>query len=433
MRPKRVQFIVSVLVAVTSTLPALGHRKQQAEPANFLRSDNHIGLALLEAAHRSAPNRNVIVDAISVSVGLSIFSDYHFIDEKAHNELEQLTGWNQNIRVYAAVRMLLAQFKTEEKWEFPRVKDEPLPPILEDEAKADAPELSLSAALLHRSTTPFGYRFGYAARQLGFSSAAVSGTASQQEVLTANWPSSTPLPDLAGRGEGDFWIVAATKLRTTWEGNTFVLAKVQKGDFRVSPDRSVSIDVLPSELGYYDYAKTDEFEAVEIPGWLASVEFVLPSKTATVQQLEKELATDASYVERRLNSREGQLYLTPFHFKYATDIKSALQQLGVRRLFGSRALHLTDYGANDLGAQLTAIEQSSDVTIDRIGIKVDSGTAYAGVYGGIVGKSGQPFQMHLDRPFIFLIRDTVTGALLYAGAVVDPTQEPQPSSKLGSE
>jgi serine protease inhibitor len=41
--------------------------------------------------------------------------------------------------------------------------------------------------------------------------------------------------------------------------------------------------------------------------------------------------------------------------------------------------------------------------------------------------------MHLDRPFIFLIRDTVTGALLYAGAVVDPTQEPQPSSKLGSE
>jgi len=426
---RRVRFIVSILVAVACTLPALGDRKPQAEPADFLRTDKHIGLALLEAAHRSAPGRNVIVDAISVSVGLSIFSDDHFIDEKAHDELEQLTGWDQNGRVYPAIRMLLARFKPDEKWEFPRVKDEPLPQMLEQEAKADAPELSLSAALLHRSTNPFGYIFGYTARQLGFSSRAASVSGSQQEVLTANWPSSTPLPDLAGHDEGDFWIIAATKLRTTWAGNTFVLSKVQQEDFHVSADRAVSVDVLPSEMGYYDYAKTNEFEAVEIPGWLASVVFVLPSKTATVQQLEKELANDTSYVERRLNSREGQLYLTPFHFKYATDIKSALQQLGVRRLFESGALHLLDYGADDPGARLTAIEQRSDVTIDRIGIKVDSGTAYAGVYGGIVGKSGQPFQMHLDRPFIFLIRDTVTGALLYAGAVIDPTQEPQPSSK----
>jgi serine protease inhibitor len=220
-------------------------------------------------------------------------------------------------------------------------------------------------------------------------------------------------------------------LRTTWAGNTFVLSKVEKKDFHVSIDRAVSVDVLPSEMGFYDYAKTDEFEAVEIPGWLASIVFVLPSTTTTIQQVEKDLANDASYVERRLTSREGQLYLTPSRFKYATDIKSALQQLGVHRLFESeKALHLTDDWADDPGGHLTAIEQSSDVTIDRIGIKVDSGTAYAGVYGGIVGNRGSPFQMHLDRPFIFLIRDAVTGALLYAGAVIDPTQEPQPSSKL---
>jgi serine protease inhibitor len=268
---------------------------------------------------------------------------------------------------------------------------------------------------------------------LGFSSRAVSGTASQQEILTANWPASTPLPDFAGHSEGDFWIVAATKLRTTWAGNTFVLSKVEKGDFHVSPGRTVSVDVLPSEMEFYDYAKTDEFEAVEISGLLASVVFILPSGTTTIQDLEKNLANDASYVETRLSFREGQLYLAPFHFKYTADIKSALHQLGVRHLFESdEALHLTDKW-DDPGAHLTAIEQSSDVTIDRDGIKVDSGTSIAGVYGGILGNHEPPFQMHLDRPFVFLIRDRVTGALLYAGAVVDPTQEPQPSSKLGSE
>ena len=429
MRPKRIQFIVSVLVAVGCTLPALGDRRPQAEPANFLRTENHIGLALLEAAQKSTPSRNVIVDSLSVSVGLSIFSNYDFTDERTHQELEQLTGWDQNVGMYPAIRMLLARFKPEEKWEFPWPKGTPPPPMLDQEVKADVPELSLSAALLHRSTKPFGYMFAYTARQLGFSSRAVSGDAGQQEVLIANWPSSTPLPDLTGHDEGDFWIVAATKLRTTWAGNTFVLSKVEKGAFHVSPDRVVSVDVLSSEKGFYNYAKTDEFEAVEVPGLLASVVFVVPSKAITIQQLEKNLANDSSYVERRLIGRLGQLYLTPFHFQYMADMKSALQQLGVRRLFESGALHLMDYGADDPGAQLTAIEQSSDVTIDRTGIKVDSGIAFAGVYGGIVAYREPPFQMHLDRPFVFLIRDTVTGALLYSGAVIDPTQEPQPSSK----
>jgi hypothetical protein len=45
-----------------------------------------------------------------------------------------------------------------------------------------------------------------------------------------------------------------------------------------------------------------------------------------------------------------------------------------------------DYGADDPGARLTAIEQSSDVTIDRIGIKVDAGTAYAVVCGRSAGR-----------------------------------------------
>jgi hypothetical protein len=146
MRPKRVQFIVSVLVAVGCTLPALGDRRPQAEPANFLRTENHIGLALLEAAQKSAPSRNVIVDALSVSVGLSIFSNYDFTDEKTHQELEQLTGWDQNVRVYPAIRMLLARFKPEEKWDFPWPKGERLQSMLDQE-----PQMAQSFCFQRRS------------------------------------------------------------------------------------------------------------------------------------------------------------------------------------------------------------------------------------------------------------------------------------------
>ncbi|HSJ56739.1 MAG TPA: serpin family protein, partial [Anaerolineae bacterium] len=36
--------------------------------------------------------------------------------------------------------------------------------------------------------------------------------------------------------------------------------------------------------------------------------------------------------------------------------------------------------------------------------------------------AGDPVQMTVDRPFLFLIRDVPTGTLLFVGRVVDPGQ-----------
>ena len=48
-------------------------------------------------------------------------------------------------------------------------------------------------------------------------------------------------------------------------------------------------------------------------------------------------------------------------------------------------------------------------------------TRIGGVYGGM-GSGTESFQMKLDRPFLFLIHDLTTGALLFAGAVLEPMQ-----------
>jgi hypothetical protein len=415
-------------------VPAGGNPKQQSEPANFLRANDHLGMSLLEVAHKATPDRNTIVDTLSVSIGLSLFSGYDFVDQPTHDELDPVMGWDDSVQVYPAARMLLARFRPQEKWSPPPFKDPLGQSLIDPELTADRPELWLSAALLHRGAKPFSYWFGYVARDLGFTSHAVSNDASQQEILAANYPVSTPLPQFgettSGTARNDFWLVAATHLRTTWAGNTFVLSKVQKEDFHVSAERTVNVDVLPSEMEFFGYIHTHDFEAVEMKGWLASIIFVLPSKTSSVQEIEKRLAKDPTYAESGLHPREGKLYLPPFQFKYQADIQAALKQLGVHRIFDSdQAINVTD--GDGPGARLDAIGQSSDVTVDRTGIKVDSGTAFAGVYGGILGNREPPFDMHLNRPFIFLIRDTVTRALLYVGVVEDPAQEPQPPSKIG--
>jgi len=36
------------------------------------------------------------------------------------------------------------------------------------------------------------------------------------------------------------------------------------------------------------------------------------------------------------------------------------------------------------------------------------------------GMAGQPVEVTIDRPFIFLIRDIETGAILFVGRVLNP-------------
>ncbi|MGW1179033.1 serpin family protein [Kitasatospora sp. NPDC002543] len=44
----------------------------------------------------------------------------------------------------------------------------------------------------------------------------------------------------------------------------------------------------------------------------------------------------------------------------------------------------------------------------------------AGIAGAAAPNADRPVEVHLDRPFLFLIRDTRGGAPLFLGQVTDP-------------
>jgi serine protease inhibitor len=48
-------------------------------------------------------------------------------------------------------------------------------------------------------------------------------------------------------------------------------------------------------------------------------------------------------------------------------------------------------------------------------------TVIGAIYGGVMGGPVQPFSMELNRPFVYLVRERFTDALLFAGVVVDPS------------
>jgi serpin B len=58
------------------------------------------------------------------------------------------------------------------------------------------------------------------------------------------------------------------------------------------------------------------------------------------------------------------------------------------------------------------------VAVDEFGTEAAAAT---GVVVGITSAPLDPATVTLDRPFIFLIRDIATGAVIFTGRVVDPS------------
>jgi serpin B len=67
---------------------------------------------------------------------------------------------------------------------------------------------------------------------------------------------------------------------------------------------------------------------------------------------------------------------------------------------------------------LQDVVHKSFITLNESGTEAAAATA---VSGGTTS-APPPAEMTIDRPFLFVIRDNPTGALLFVGRVADPSQ-----------
>jgi len=74
--------------------------------------------------------------------------------------------------------------------------------------------------------------------------------------------------------------------------------------------------------------------------------------------------------------------------------------------------------AHDL--YLGNVEHKAYVSVDENGTEAAAATAV--VMEASAVEAGAPISFVVDRPFIFLIRDDQTGALLFLGRVMDPSK-----------
>lgn len=165
------------------------------------------------------------------------------------------------------------------------------------------------------------------------------------------------------------------------------------------------------------YAQGEGYQAVELPykGGDASMVLLVPD-AGNFEDFEAEL-TGARLQEliAGLERRSVALTLPAFEVEASFKLAAALQELGMTEAFDPVAADFSGMtGIADL--YIGAVFHKAFVRVDEAGTEAAAATA---VVMQLKGMPVNDVELTVDRPFIYLIRDTQSGAVLFLGRVVD--------------
>jgi serpin B len=154
--------------------------------------------------------------------------------------------------------------------------------------------------------------------------------------------------------------------------------------------------------------------AVPYVGDTTSMVLVVPD-SGTFAQFESGLttATLASIVGGQTGG--GTVEMPRFKFSSTAPLKNVLSAMGMPDAFGEGADFSGIDGARDLS--ISNVFHQANVEVDEKGTTASAATAVV-----LHTRSIRPVGLVVDRPFLFFIRHNPTGAILFAGRVMDPTQ-----------
>jgi len=169
----------------------------------------------------------------------------------------------------------------------------------------------------------------------------------------------------------------------------------------------------------FPYAQRDGFAALDMPyvGGQVSMLILLPDRVDGLSDLEKRL--DRALVDgaiRALKSQKVVVYLPKFHAETRYQVSDALQALGMKLAFTPAA----DFKgiSNEGPLYISAVIHKAFVDVDEKGTEAAAATAVTMELASAVTRSPPVFRA--DHPFIYLIRDSKSGQILFAGRMADP-------------
>lgn len=208
-------------------------------------------------------------------------------------------------------------------------------------------------------------------------------------------------------------LVNAIYFKGTW-ATQFDPAVTKDGVFTISPDTTVTVPFM-ARSDHILLAKMGAATLVELPyvGGDLVMDLIVPNEKDGLNAVEQKL--DMAVLQTSLAAllpTKVELSLPRFTLRWGTEsLKAPLQALGLRSAFA-------DADFSRLGnVNISDVFHQAFAAVDEQGTVAAAATAVATRKNG----HGTPaVVVRADHPFLFLIRDCKTTAIIFMGRVVDP-------------
>ena len=193
----------------------------------------------------------------------------------------------------------------------------------------------------------------------------------------------------------------------------------ENAGFTLLDGSSVRVLLMQRYATITPYASGEGWQAAEVAyqGGRAHMLVLLPAE-GHFERFASELDTARlAEIEAALTPTDLALYLP--RFEYAADLTLAetLADMGMPLAFSESAADFSGIAEIPPLLYISHVLHKAYVAVDELGTEAAAATEVEVVVGS---EEVMPETMRVDRPFLFLIRDTEQGTILFLGRVVDP-------------
>ncbi|UCC15883.1 MAG: serpin family protein, partial [Dehalococcoidales bacterium] len=199
----------------------------------------------------------------------------------------------------------------------------------------------------------------------------------------------------------------------------FEESQTSDSSFYLLNGQDVTISMM-KQTELFGYTNGEGYQAVELQydGAELSMVILLPDPGQHVSFEEQLTADKVDEIIDGLKYSQVALAMPKFEFESEFMMKDTLSAMGMPIAFSSGADFSGMTGAKDL--YIDQVIHKAFVSVDEAGTEAAAATA---VDIKLTSMPAEPVKVTIDRPFIFFIRDIETGAILFVGRVLNPTDQ----------
>jgi serpin B len=233
------------------------------------------------------------------------------------------------------------------------------------------------------------------------------------------------IPEIIGPGDLDastrMVLVNAVYFKGLWD-TPFQESATRPDNFHVNAKRMVRVPFM-NRQGSFKYGENELAKVLVIPyrGYQFDMVLLLPLQPDGLGRLEQSLS-ETNLAEWIGETGEQDVIVSVPKFKMSEDLglTDNLQALGMRDAFDAGRANFSGMDGNPHWLYLSKAMHKAFVEVNEKGTEAAAATGMALIPMGLhTEPPPKPKEFRADHPFLFLIRESSTGCILFMGRVMD--------------